>query len=141
LKIPPDYGALDNVLFGSNGLGGPLINESRLAPKECYEFDERTGLTLPIPGDRLWRSTVVTLDGVRADRIEVLPDMRGILAVFNAPGSDSRTAQLSAGTDAAERGSDMLGRSMQVKKSRRLTVWTSEGSDWADVQFCETLPR
>jgi hypothetical protein len=34
-------------------------------------------------GERLWRSTVVTLDAQRADRIEVLPDMSGIVAHFD----------------------------------------------------------
>lgn len=36
-----------------------------------------------ITGDRLWRSTVVTLGAQQANRIEVLPDMSGIIAHFN----------------------------------------------------------
>lgn len=36
-----------------------------------------------IRGERLWRSTVVTLGSQRADLITVLPDMSGIIATFN----------------------------------------------------------
>ena len=37
---------------------------------------------LLITGERLWRNTVVTLGGQKADQIEVLPDMVGIAATF-----------------------------------------------------------
>lgn len=37
---------------------------------------------LLLEGGRLWRSTVVTLGGQRADQIVVLPDLRGIIAEF-----------------------------------------------------------
>lgn len=37
---------------------------------------------LLINGERLWRNTVVTLGGQKADQIEVMPDMVGIIATF-----------------------------------------------------------
>jgi hypothetical protein len=57
-------------------------------------------------GGRLWRSTVVSMGHQQADKIEVLPDMRGIIAEFKCvkpppPGSP--------------------------KENLPVTVWTSEG--------------
>jgi hypothetical protein len=66
--------------------------------------------TIVIPGIRLWRSTRVTLGSQRADRIEVLPNMEGIIAYFDEvllPRVDT-------------------GRS---EGNVPLRVWTSEGMD------------
>ena len=53
---------------------------------EAREQDElmacRPG-TVVIRGTQLWRSTVVTLGGQKADSISVLPNMKGIIATFN----------------------------------------------------------
>ena len=53
---------------------------------EAHEQDElmacRQG-TVVIRGTQLWRSTVVTLGGQKADSISVLPNMKGIIATFN----------------------------------------------------------
>lgn len=114
LKIPPDYGALDGVVVSTNLVTGPRIKQVRLL--SCYAVQSDGGLTLSIPGERLWRSTVVTLDGIKADSIEVMPDMRGILANFTMPQS----------ADGANR----------VK--RLLEVWTSEGTDKAFVDIAHS---
>lgn len=53
-----------------------------------------------IAGDNLWRSTVVTLGGQKADRIEVLPSMKGIIAYFEK---------------------------LQLSGKNNLRVWTSDG--------------
>ncbi|QJF51828.1 hypothetical protein [Roseobacter ponti] len=37
---------------------------------------------IALAGERLWRGTVVTIDGQPADRITVLPDMKGVIAEF-----------------------------------------------------------
>ena len=65
---------------------------------------------IALAGERLWRGTVVTIDGQPADRITVLPDMKGVIAEFRcvrpAPG-------------ASPDGSD--------RSRAKLTVWTAEG--------------
>lgn len=65
---------------------------------------------IALAGERLWRGTVVTIDGQPADRITVLPDMKGVIAEFRcvrpAPG-------------ASQDGSD--------RSRAKLTVWTAEG--------------
>jgi len=123
LKVPPDLTALDGIIIGPNEIFGPQIDDSALAclmPANVTEFDENGTKTdehyqvdLVIPGERLWRSTVVTLGGAKADRIEVMPDMRGILAQFRLP-KDPRKEQ----------------------RDNRLYVWTSEGNDDAPVEYC-----
>ncbi len=47
-----------------------------------YAGDNGEPTHLLITGERLWRNTVVTLGGQKADRIEILPDMVGIVATF-----------------------------------------------------------
>ena len=60
-------------------------------------------------GRRLWRSTVVTLAGERANRVLVMPNMNGIIATFDKaplPGNLSENDQ---------------------EYYAQLTVWTSQG--------------
>jgi hypothetical protein len=76
-----------------------------------------------IPGHRLWRSSVVVLDGQRADEVTVLPDMRGIIATFKK---------------VAPR------RSWEADDTavRRLQVWTSEGvAQEVAVKIHKALPN
>lgn len=106
LKVPSDYNALDSIAIDRTEIVGPQIDSAQLAaasgngssldvferlwhknclhPIRTIENDQqRYRLSLVIPGERLWRSTVVTLMGQKADRIEVMPDMRGIVASFS----------------------------------------------------------
>jgi hypothetical protein len=132
LKVPPDFAALDGIVIGHNQTLGPQIN------KKFFWSDDNEGngtclrptlveseeearpyylLDVVIPGDRLWRSTVVTLGGTKAQQIEVMPDMRGILARFHLP-EDSYSPE-----DSSDR-------------SELLWVWTSEGKDSVHVKLC-----
>ncbi|MCA8882703.1 MAG: hypothetical protein KDA50_02965 [Rhodobacteraceae bacterium] len=111
LKIPPDYSALDGVVVSTNLISGPRIKGIRL--QRCFAVQPGGGLTISIPGERLWRSTVVTLDGIKANSIEVMPDMRGILANFNLP--------------------ELGGTGDPGRVTRLLQVWTSEGTSRASV--------
>lgn len=113
LKLPPDYPALDGVVFSTSLVTGPRIKTSRL--QGCYGVRDTGQLTVAISGERLWRSTVVTLDGIKASQIEVMPDMGGILAHFDglplaAPGGGP---------------GDVV---------RLLEVWTSEGRDKTEIR-------
>jgi hypothetical protein len=53
-----------------------------------------------IPGTRLWRSPVVLLGEQQADSIEVLPDMKGIIAKFNCVRWPAVPATHNSGADA-----------------------------------------
>ncbi|MDS9469512.1 hypothetical protein RGQ15_18255 [Paracoccus sp. MBLB3053] len=132
LKVPTDFAALDSIVIGRNEILGPMINKKvfqprasesdegaapclrprRISPKDGGEGSSAYQLALVIPGERLWRSTVVTLAGSKAERIEVMPDMRGILATMTFP-------------------------EYPAEKTDRLWVWTSEGNDSVEVSFCE----
>lgn len=124
LRVPPDYTALDGIIIGNDVLSGPQIQTTG-DYEMCHRMSPQRDFSIAITGDRLWRSTVVTLDGVKADRIEVMPNMGGILAIFAAPrGQDDEPAPQNAVYLPGE------------VPSRSLTVWTSEGSDSREIRTC-----
>lgn len=119
VHFPPDYQALDSLVAPQASRLGPLINKDAM---RCSNGDMAGGLptmdvvsgeapSIVIPGARLWRSTVVTLGGEKAREIEVMPDMRGIIARFEPMVLAERP-----GGPAANAGLDLV-------------VWTSEGRD------------
>ena len=106
IVLPVNFETVDGNLFESNDRS-PVIGDwstNGLTVTAC----EKTEIL--IPGRRLWRSTVVTLGGQRADEIYVMPDMNGIVATF------TKLDFPSAWTD--------LTQDYKVP----LTVWTSQGS-------------
>jgi hypothetical protein len=109
VALPPDYEALDTLVIGGSRYHGPVIDETRFSQE--IRVDACDNASILIPGERLWRSTTVTLGGQTADRITVMPDMGGIIASFE--GVQMLPA---SGTD-----KDMI-------DEQDLTVWTSEGS-------------
>jgi hypothetical protein len=109
VALPPDYEAIDTLVVGGTRRQGPVIDDLYFAGRApvvraCGPAD------MLIPGERLWRSTSVTLGGQIADRITVLPDMRGIVATFEA---------IDPPPEAVAGGSTR----------EMLSVWTSEGRD------------
>ncbi|MDA1097739.1 MAG: hypothetical protein O2967_02050 [Proteobacteria bacterium] len=70
-------------------------------------------------GIDLWRSTVVTVGSQKADGIEILPDMKGIIARFDDVKAPLRWGI--EGRDGAQR------RGNFCKAHAELFVWTSEG--------------
>jgi len=69
---------------------------------------------LVLPGERLWRGTVVTLGELPADSIVVLPDMKGVIASF-------KCVPPPPGFTATNLNTEGRPETYQVK------VWTSEG--------------
>lgn len=122
LNIPPDFTALDGLIIGPDLISGPRINPYEM--ERCVSVDP-TEFTLAIPGERLWRSTVVTLDGRRASQIEVLPDMRGILATFRPAGSRESVIPVVTSEEDANEHPPKL----------NLTVWTSEGHNSIEMEI------
>lgn len=104
VKLPLDMETLEALLF-PNESRTPVATRgvSPLQVQACQPAE------FVIPGQRLWRSSVVTLGGQRASEIVVLPDMRGVVATF-----------------------DLVTRGPKGKDEvRPLKVWTSEGSTLA----------
>ena len=108
VPIPPDYEAFDAFVGGSRIRHEPRISNDLMGfPPPLEACDD---VSLIIPGFRLWRSTVVTLGDQTANRITVLPNMRGIVARFD----------------------DLLANSIpNTETMAKLRVWTSEGVDTA----------
>lgn len=107
VSVPGDYEAIDAIMVGS--ITGPEISASPLAQGDCHRVGADSRISIAIEGERLWRSTVVTLAGRTASQIEVMPDMRGIVATFDEPAPedpDKATGEM---------------------RHRDLVVWTSEG--------------
>lgn len=109
VALPPDYEAIDTLVVGGTRRQGPVIDDLYFADRKPV-VRACGPASILIPGERLWRSTSVTLGGQIADRITVLPDMRGIVASFEQVDTPPGAA---AGEPA--RGT--------------LSVWTSEGRD------------
>jgi hypothetical protein len=73
--VPPDISAK----LGFETLRAPNLSEQQAATPLVAGFPG----DLPLEGERLWRSPSVYLNSQKADRIDVRPDMRGIVAHFN----------------------------------------------------------
>lgn len=104
VALPPDYEAFDTLISGSKRYGPAIFD--RLMEDMTVEACARASIL--IPGARLWRSSQVMLAGQPADQIIVMPNMRGIIAVFK------RVAPV---------------RNASGARKVSIQVWTSEGSD------------
>jgi hypothetical protein len=79
IPLPVDYEAIDLIVLGATRRSPEVYGiglEQPIRVTACRSAD------ILLPGKRLWRSTIVTLGGQVADRITVLPSMRGIIAHF-----------------------------------------------------------
>jgi hypothetical protein len=99
IGLPVDMQLLDDLVVRSQNRG-PTIDA--LDVPQNVKLTRCQYASIEIPGNRLWRSSVVTLGGQEASRIVVLPNMRGILAIFD----EIKTTEVEPA----------------------LTVWTSVGS-------------
>ncbi|HEY9037682.1 MAG TPA: hypothetical protein VIN05_01895 [Roseovarius sp.] len=148
LNVPPDFAALDSIVIGRNQIFGPKINVRDLKGSEIKggedgsDADFRPGchtpapdgsLAMVIPGERLWRSTVVTLGDRKADRIEVLPDMRGVLATFEP----TEVQCVESGDCQRKLPAPPFHNGVSEPVPRQLMVWTSESNDTAWIRTCD----
>jgi hypothetical protein len=111
IELPVNFEAVDASVFETMDRN-PVIFEGTgdsVTVKPCSRAD------IVIHGRRLWRSTVVTLGGQKADEIFVLPDMNGIIASFTKVRFPNGWSDATA-TNANHRHHEPL------------TVWTSQGS-------------
>ncbi|MXN46212.1 hypothetical protein GR138_13520 [Shinella kummerowiae] len=82
VPLPFDDEVLDTYVANDFRYRKPRIISSK-APGQ--KISAAIGGTVIIPGDRLWRSSVVLLQGRKAKSLLVLPDMRGLMAEFDGP--------------------------------------------------------
>lgn len=114
VPIPPDYEAFDSFIGGQEAVRRPQINDELMIDSITLVACRRAAIL--IPGLRLWRSAMVTVGSERADRITVLPNMRGIIAEFTKLGRSAATGDAT------------------------LRVWTSEGVDSQSSKVSIVLP-
>ena len=74
VRLKPDFTAITELLT--------TIREPRPFTRQVLKYDEGAAATFVIPGQNLWRNTVVLLGSQQADEVSVLPDMKGIVAKF-----------------------------------------------------------
>jgi len=117
LDLPPNYEQLEADILKLQELG-PEVMESMLGPIRLTACKPGA---IVIPGGRLWRSTVVTLGYQTADRIFVLPNMKGIIARF-----DKVENQMSVDEEKEFLKNRENGNGIEIKRTVR--VWTSQGT-------------
>ena len=113
IDIPVDFEGLESTLLGEEV--APELVESLL--DRILLVDGEKGAIL-IPGRRLWRSTVVTLGTQVADEIEVLPNMKGIIAMFRPVYAQASVKEY---LDSCSKPNG------QLQVERVVRVWTSQG--------------
>lgn len=108
-------------------LEATMLEKQQRAPELMTTMLDPINLTacrpgaIVIPGERLWRSSVVTLGNQTADEISVLPNMKGIIARFNSVENQMSIAENKRGDQ--EKGVKDSG--YEIK--RKVRVWTSQG--------------
>jgi hypothetical protein len=113
VSLPENYATLSE----GAGLFGQILRKpkvSELDVPEEIEIRACRKANIEIPGDRLWRNTTVTLAGQIADKITVLPNMRGVVASFE-PVEIMHRMPFDPAT------------AVVPGEIAKLTIWTSEG--------------
>ncbi len=123
--------------LGTDVLTTPYV-EPWDVPPFIYAGNTGERADLLIRGERLWRNTVVTLGPQKANRIEVLPDMTGIVASFDCVRKPTSMPPPSEIPRPSPTGSSARGKpantppplgsqSERVRFNVPVVVWTSEG--------------
>lgn len=116
ISVPLDHEALEKILGVKKGR--PFVNKEemplRISVEACKEA------RIAIRGEKLWKNSIVLLFNQRADEVEILPDMKGILAYFK---NVERPAQ----------GRNYLPSEVRGAESYGLFVYTSEGTVRVDI--------
>jgi hypothetical protein len=110
--LPNRSELLDTLLFGGEGRQPLITDVDTTGASTTTGCDE---VAVLVTGPRLWRNTAVTIGGSKANEIEVLPNMEGIIAKFRRDLSQQPAAAGPASMDTTIEG--------------KLRVWTSDGMD------------
>jgi len=111
--------------FGYDIERAPWIERSQQESYLADFFVGQKNASLIIKGNELWRSTVVTIGNQKADQIEVLPNMKGIIATFHEiqlPQRKFEPRNFGGGP-----GSGPEGGAPDCSVRSEVIVWTSEG--------------
>jgi hypothetical protein len=110
-----------NATEVSTKLGFSVLQEPRLERSELPPVVAGREAEILLQGQRLWRSTMVTLGGQTASEITILPNMKGILAKFKCvrPLPEFNPAHDRTGSTGI---------------ATKVYVWTSEGVGSKDIQ-------
>jgi hypothetical protein len=119
ISLPTRYDLISNVLLDARQRP-PLVNELEIPQTNLMACQPAR---LQIAGQRLWRSAIVTLGGQKADLIQVMPDMEGILAQFDEVQPPRSVARIAKGASAPTSDSKNEKGVLAVP----LSIWTSEG--------------
>jgi hypothetical protein len=105
--LPGDMQELTFSVTGHRRLGPlPLV-------KDEYDAQGEGSVTLLVEGENLWRNPVVTMGTQVADKVELLPNMRGLIVEFkNVPWFTKKN---------------------ETEQTRDIRVWTSEGAAFAGL--------
>ena len=129
VSLPFEIGSLDPVLFRQSRPADPKMFPWSMGAINLTICEPAS---IIIPGQRLWRSAVVTVGSQQANEIIVLPNMEGIIAKFNRiefPNGAGTPESSSSNSGAV---GNILA-ALNPLKPVALTVWTSEGSVQYDL--------
>ncbi|MBL8908352.1 MAG: hypothetical protein JNM20_16890, partial [Rhizobiales bacterium] len=118
VKLPNRAELLDTLLFGAEGRQPLITGYDITGASMSNRCDD---IAVLVTGPRLWRNTAVTIGSLRADEIQVLPNMEGIIAKFR-----TRATRQSA---EPQGGPDPAGAAARPSIKGKLRVWTSDGMD------------
>jgi hypothetical protein len=116
IRLPSSSSEISRKLGFDDVVQQPSLNP----PRSQQELVVGKRGSLLLEGQRLWRSTEVTIGSQRADRITVLPNMGGILAEF-------KCVQPPSGLRVARRNLNVTQDDNQIVTKDWIRVWTSEG--------------
>ncbi|MEM7303240.1 MAG: hypothetical protein AAF468_19335 [Pseudomonadota bacterium] len=124
IELPTRLEFLRNHFSRAGGIG-PSLDRLRIQRRELKACQKAE---IVIYGERLWRSTAVTLGSQKASLIQVMPNMRGIIATFDQvrpylPKAGELNELFGVGRLAIQGSPD----ANSDKQDVPLTVWTSEG--------------
>lgn len=126
IKVPGNTHDINQKL-GFEVLKTPYIVPDDVGQKQELEVG-RNGVVL-LNGERLWRSTVIMLGSQKADSIEVLPDMKAVMATFKCVnpaagdmGSSPENCKSASQPGESNPKQDCNGQAAIIK------LWTSEGN-------------
>ncbi|MDX1401967.1 MAG: hypothetical protein R3245_08600, partial [Kiloniellales bacterium] len=109
-----------------------VVEEPYLSTKSTQALEVGRPGRLILEGGRLWRSTRVTLDSQIANRIEVLPDMSGLIAYFDCVerpvGWPTELEKIYGSKSPGDGRGSSSSRQQFGARAAAVRVWTSEGS-------------
>ncbi|HYD55485.1 MAG TPA: hypothetical protein VEB41_01115 [Burkholderiales bacterium] len=123
VELPSTVNGFSTTLFAAHGLTlrEPRINTAELSfrPESSFVMQEGAGAqSIRIRGRELWRNPDVFVGGQRADVVEVMPDMNGLVATFNAIRVPARPVNLDLAV-VTSFGEDVLPSAISVLPARQ----------------------